>query len=316
MNVLAFPKQLVQEIGKDKVGQLSAAFSYGAIFSIGPLLLVLISVIGFIYGQEAAQGKLLSELSGTFGATTAKTIQDVVAHTHQSGGSALALILGIVGMLLGAAGITTQLQNSFNTIFSIVPDPDGGIKQTILVKLKNVLLVLTGGVLVAASLVASTIIISLGTSIQENLGLPPVALELLNNAISLATFIGVLFLLYKAVPDVVLPSKVVIVTAFYVSLLFIVGKIALSFIIGRNGAASAYGAAASLVSLLLWIYYSSQIIFIGAEGMKIYGYNRSLEYKPKRNNLHRTTLHVDSNDFRGRLVEAWARGFKKGSSKK
>ena len=136
MTIVGFIKDVFQSFGKDKVGQLSAAFAYSALFSIGPLLLVLVSVIGFIYGERATQGQLASQLSGTFGPDTAKTLQNVIAHTHQSGGGVLALVIGIIGMLLGAAGITTQLQNSFNSILCVVPDPKGGIKRTIYVKVR------------------------------------------------------------------------------------------------------------------------------------------------------------------------------------
>lgn len=310
--LVAFAKRVLQGFSKDKVGQLSAAFSYGAIFSIGPLLLVLISIAGLVFGARAAQGQLFSELAGVVGSDTARTIQSVVQHTHQSKSGVLALVLGAIGMLLGAAGITTQLQNAFNTILGVVPDPKGGIKRTIYVKLKNVVLVILGSLLVIASIIASVVLSSLGGKAQEYIGLPPLALELFNNLLSLAVFVLLLYVMYRTLPDVLVPRKIVVSTALFVSVMFLIGKVVLGFIIGRNGAASAYGAAASLVTLLLWIYYSGQIIFIGAEIMKVYGEDHGLTYKPKKFSLKRHTVEVDAKDLPGRMLEAWTHGFKKG----
>ncbi len=311
-----FIKQVIKEFGQDKVGQLSAAFSYGAIFSLGPLLLVMISIVGFVYGTEATQGKLYADLSSTVGGSAAKTIQDVIAHTRQSNSGILALLIGVIGMLLGASGISSQLQNSFNAIFGVVPDPKGGIKRTIYVKVKNVLLVIVGGIVVAASLVASSLVIGLGARIRQQVDFPAFGLEVLNNVISLSVFVLILYLLYRTLPDILVPRKIVLAAAFVISILFIVGKVVLGIIIGRNGATSAYGAAAALVSLLLWIYYSAQILFIGAEGMKVYGDQHAIAYQPKKFNLKRTTIHIDGDGLQGSLVRAWTRGFRKGASKK
>ena len=316
MALIRFLKQVFQAFGRDKVGQLSAAFAYGAIFSLGPLLLVLTSIIGFVYGQRAAEGKLFDQLSSAVGPSTAQTIQNAVAHAHHGGTGTIALIIGIVGMLLGASAITSQLQNSFDELLDVVPDPDAGIRRTIYVKFKNVLLVILGGIIVLASLVLSGIVASAGAGLQDHVGLPPFVFELLNDVVSLLIMTGLLYLLYRVIPDAIIPRRVLLITSLVVALLFTIGKVILAFIIGRNGTASAYGAAASLISLLLWIYYSGQILFLGAEGMKIYALNNSLDYRPKRYNIRRTTIHIDGRDMRSRLSEAWVRGYRKATNKK
>jgi membrane protein len=316
MAFYSFPKQVVQGMGNAKIGQLSAAFAYGAIFSIGPLLIVLISIIGFVYGQQASQGELLSKLSGTVGPDAAKTIQNLVAHTHKSGDGVFALIIGSIGALLGAAGITSQLQNAFNSILGVVPDPRGGIKRTIYVKVKNAALVVLAGVVVIVSLVISAILTGLGGKLQHQYGTPTVLLEMANNLLSLVILSAILYLLYRTVPDLVIPKKIAAGTALSITCLFVVGKFILAIIIGRNGTASAYGAAATLITLLLWIYYSGQILFIGALGMRVYGANHSLEYKSKKFSLKRTTVHIDGGKVKGSLVEAWVRGFNKGANRK
>ena len=140
-------------------------------------------------------------------------------------------------------------------------------------------------------------------------------LELANNLLSLAILTSILYLIYRVIPDVVVPKRVVLSTAAVITTLFVIGKIVLGIIIGRNGTASAYGAAASLITLLLWIYYSGQILFIGAEGIKVYGNLHSLDYRPKKFNLKRTTIHIDGSHGAAALTGAWVRGFKKGINK-
>lgn len=311
MTLIKFLKQIFEQAGRDKVGQLSAAFAYGTIFSLGPLLLVLISVIGLVYGQAAAEGQLYSQLEGVVGADTASMIQDMVANMHAAGNGILAIVIGAVGMLLGAAGITSQLQNSFNAILGVVPDPNGGIKRTIYVKVKNIFLVLSAGILLTVSILASAILTGVGETVQDNLGFPAFTLEILNNVLSLGMLTGSMYLIYRVLPDVVIPKKITFATAVMVAVLFVIGKIILTMIIGNNGTANAYGAAAALISLLLWVYYMGQIIFMGAEGMQVYGFNKSVDYKPKKFSYKRATFHLDGNTFHTRLAEAWLRGFRK-----
>jgi len=316
MAFYSFPKQVLQEFSKDNVGQLSAAFAYSALFSIAPLLLVLISIIGFVYGAQAAQGELFSKLSSVVGSDTAKTIQHVVASTHKSRNSVLALVIGSVGAILGAASLTSQLQNAFNGILGVVPDPKGGIKRTIYVKTKNALLIVLGGVVVLASLVISAIVTGLGSKLQQQFGTPTVLLEVFNNVLSLVILSFILYLLYRTVPDIVIPRKIAAATAMSITCLFVIGKFVLGYVIGRNATASAYGAAATLITLLLWIYYSGEILLIGAVGMQVYGANHALHYKPKRLSLKRTTVHIDSGSVKGGITEAWMRGFNKGANRK
>jgi membrane protein len=306
--MLGFLKQVFSEYSKDKAGQLSAAFAYIAVFSIGPLLLVLVSIVGFFYGQQAAEGKLRGQLSSVVGPDTAQTLQQLVAHTSHTGASVAALVFGIVGLILGAIGLTSQLQNSFNTIFRAAGDPKAGIKFMVYTKFKNIFVVGLAGLVAVVSVVLSALITGLGKG---------VGLEVLDILVSLAVFITVLYMVYRFLPDVVLPRWLVLKAAVTVGLLFLVGKFILGFIIGRNGTASAYGAAASLVVLLLWFYYTAQILLLGAEGIKVYGENRRVEFRPKRYAVRLKELDVHAKkDLRGRLLEAFSRGYKAKSSRK
>ncbi|MBC7581898.1 YihY/virulence factor BrkB family protein [Aeromicrobium sp.] len=309
MKLVSFIKQTFKEFSKDKVSQLSAAFAYVAIFSIGPVLLILISVIGLIYGDQAAQGQLADKLSGTIGADTAKTLQGVISSSQSSGSGVLALAIGIVGSLLGASAITGQLQTSLNTIFEVVPDPKAGFKRAIYVKLKNVGLIIAGSALVLASLVLSAFIAGLGKKIEDQFGIPAIALESINTVVSLTVFIGLIYALYRIVPDVRIPRKIVMTAALAVAVLFILGKIILGIVIGRNGTAGAYGAAASLITLLLWVYYSGQILYFGAEGVKVYCRTQGIGFNAKRFALKHETFTLDSQNGIGAIIESWHRGY-------
>jgi membrane protein len=317
VKLLRFCKKVFSEFGEDKAGTLSAAFAYIAIFSIGPLLLVLISIVGFVYGEKAASGQLFTQLRDIVGADAARSIQNAIAHTHNNGGGILAFIIGLFGTLLAAIGLSNNLQNSFDIIFNAVPNPKSNIKRTIYTKIKNITLLAGTGLVVIVSVVISTLVASLGNKLHETYNIPSLAIEFLNTGVSLIIFIAVLYLIYKFLPDVFIPNKIVLTASAVVAILFLVGKVLLAIIIGKNATASAYGTAASIIILLLWFYYIAQILLLGAEGIKVYGDNHALVYKAKRYTLKRMKLTIDLQDnIFGRSIERFAKGFEKGRTKK
>lgn len=312
MSLLRFLKQVIDEFGRDRAGQLSAAFSYVTIFAIAPMLLVAISVIGFFFGQKAVEGQLLGRLQEVVGSEAADTIQQAIINTYNSPNNLLAFVIGSVATILIAAALTTQLQNAFDTIFSVITDPKAGIKQIIYIRLKNAVVLIAGSLVIAISVLIGALISGLGTRLQDYLGIPGFTLQLLNIGVSFAVFVFILYLIYRVLPDVYLPRKVVLYTSLIIGVLFLVGKLVLGIIIGRNGAAGAYGAAASLIILLLWFYYTAQILFVGAEGMKVYLNNRGHIYKSKRYTLRQKTINITAkNDLRGRAAEGFAHNFTK-----
>jgi membrane protein len=301
-----FLKAVFSEFGRDKAGLLSSAFAYTAVFSIGPLLLVLVSIVGFIYGERAAQGQLAAQLSGAVGPETAKTLQNLIAHTNGTGKGVLGIIFGAVGLLLGAGAITGQLQNSFDIILRAQADPAAGIKFTIYTKLKNIVVVIVAALVALASVVVSAILTGSGGAVWE----------LLNTGVSFLIFIAVLYMIYRFLPDVSVPRGLALKVAAFVGLLFLIGKFILGFIIGRNGTAGAYGAAASVIVLLLWFYYTAQILLLGAEGIKVYATRHEIALPAKRLAVKKRSLDVIAKkDLRGRLLNAFARGYSNKSRK-
>jgi membrane protein len=312
MPLVSYLKQVFGEFGQDKIGTLSAALSYTALFAIAPVILVIVSIVGFFFGEKAVQGRIFNSLGDIIGPNAAHTIQNAIIHTHHSSHGTLAFAVGFIGTVLAAAALTNQLQNAFDTVFAVVPDPQAGIKQTLYSKVKNALILIFGSLIVAVSVLATALVSALGDSLKDNLGIPTITLQIINIAGSLAVFILILYLIYRYLPDVVLPRKIVFYTAVVIGVLSLIGKIVLGVVIGHNGTASAYGAAASLITLLLWFYYSGQILFLGAEGMKVYLNNRGYFYKPKKFTLRQKTvnIHVKKN-LPGRMAERFAHGFTK-----
>jgi len=304
-------KDLIAVYGQDRIGQLSAAFSYFTLFSIGPLLLVIISAAGFVLGPDAVNGQLASQLGSTFGPETAETIQSVVANTYQSNNGILGIVIGIVSLLLGATGLFGQLQNSFDQIFKVQPDPKEKLFNIVWPKIKGVLLLGIVSVLVVASVVVSTVISAIGQEAEQSLGLPPFVLQIINFAVS-AIIVGFLIgLLYKIIPNVVVPIKLAVTTGLVIGVLFSIGKALLGYIIGNNGTASAYGAAASLIALLLWVFYFGQIVFMGAEGMKIYGERHRVLFEPKKRAVKQKVFRTTVANPYAKFVEAFQRGLDK-----
>jgi membrane protein len=317
VKLFKFAKQVLGGYSEAKAGVLSAAFAYFTIFAIAPLLLVIISIVGFFLGEKAANGQLFSQISDIVGPAAARTIQNAITHTHESGAGTVALIVGIFGTILAAVGLANQLQNAFDTIFDVVPDPKSGLKRTIYTKLKNLVLLAGTGLVVIASVVLSTVVSALGHRLRDHFGVPAVAVESLNTVASFIIFVAILYLIYKVLPDVFIPKKIVLTASITVSLMFVVGKIVLGVIIGKNATASAYGAAASLIVLLLWFYYTAQILLLGAEGIKVYGDNRALVYKAKKYTLKRHSIDIDiKNGLAEKLIRQFSIGFKKRSNKK
>jgi membrane protein len=312
MRLIRYIKQVFEAFSADKGSQLSAALAYTGVFALAPLLIVIISVAGFLFGQKAAEGTLFANLTDVVGPKTADVIQHAIAHTYQSSHSGLAFAIGLIGSLLAAGALTAQLQNSFDTIFAVVPDPAGGIKRLIYTRIKNAITLVIGSLIVAASVILTAILSAAGARLGDHIGMPPGTLQVINILASLLVFIGLLYLIYRIIPDVRMPKAIVWWTAAIVGLLFLVGKVILGWVIGQNGTASAYGAAASLVTLLLWFYYTGQILLIGAEGMKVYANNHDIVYTSKRYTLKQKTINIKTkNNLAGRSTEKFARGFTK-----
>ena len=262
-------KDTFKEWSEDKASRLGAAIAYYTIFSLAPLLVVVIAVAGLVFGQKAVQGEIVGQIQGLIGHDGAQTIQTMIANANHPATSIVATIIGLVTLLLGATGLFGELQDSLNTIWEIAPKPRS-ILATVKEKFLSFTMVLGIAFLLLVSLVVSAGVSALGHFLGGLLPVSELVLQAINFAISFAIITLLFALIYKVLPDAEIDWHDVWIGAAVTSLLFAIGKLAIGLYLGHSGTSSTYGAAGSLVVLLLWVYYSSQILFFGAEFTQIY----------------------------------------------
>jgi membrane protein len=273
-------KDSFNEWKEDDALQLGAALSYYTIFSLAPMLLVVIGVAGIFWGPEAVRGQLVGQLSGLVGQQGGEAIQTMVANAGKHGNGVLATIIGLVTALFGATGVFSQLQSSLNRIWEVEAKPGQGIWSFVRTRLLSLGMVLGIGFLLLVSLV-----ISAGVAAMQNwaTGLMPgaeVLVRILTFVVSFALVTLLFAMIYKVLPDVKIAWRDVWIGAAVTSLLFTIGKFLIGLYLGRSSVASGYGAAGSVIIILLWIYYSSQILFFGAEFTQVYASHRGSRIEP------------------------------------
>jgi membrane protein len=263
-------KKTAQHWNNDNAARLAAALSYYTIFSIAPILIIAIAVAGFILGRQTVQTQLLAQIQSYVGKSAADLVRSMIQESNNLGASILATGLGTITLLLGASGLFGQLREALNAIWQVEPRPDGGLISTLSQRLLTFFMVLGVGLLLLVSLLLDT-----GISAVNHFSsgfLPGISLfwQIANQVVSFAIFVLMFALIYKILPDAEIAWNDVWLGAFVTSLLFSIGKYLIGFYLGREGTTSAYGAAGSLVLLLLWVYYSAQIFFFGAEFTQVY----------------------------------------------
>jgi membrane protein len=277
---------LLKEAGRewleDKAPRLGAALAYYTALSIAPLLVIAIFIAGMAFGKEAAQGYLLDQIRDLVGGQGGQAIETMLAHANQPRTGSLAAVLGMITLLAGAAGVVSQLQDALNTIWEVAPKPGRGVIGFLKDRFLSLAAVLGLGFLLLVSLVLSTVLTALAAFF---VGLMPAlapALEAVNFVVSLAVTALLFALIFKLLPDAKIAWGDVWVGAALTALLFTLGKFLLGFYLGRSGITSTYGAAGSLVALLVWVYYSAQIVFFGAEFTKAYANRFGSRIVPSR----------------------------------
>jgi membrane protein len=244
--------------------------AFYTIFSLAPVLIVAVSIAGFLFGARAAQGEIVRQFQGLMGTQGATAIETIIQSTHRPGLGVFATTAGLIAILIGASGAFNELQDAFNTIWKV----DGGAKgfwiATIRQRVFSLGLVVATGFLLLTSLVVTA---SLSATERFVGTLVPISVIVLGSMNFLFSFcmITILFaLIFKFIPSTTVPWRDVQMGAAVTSLLFTAGKAVIGFYLGHSALTSAYGAAASLVVFLVWIYYSAQILLFGAEMTHVY----------------------------------------------
>ena len=258
------------EFFDDRVPMLGAAVAYYTLFSLAPLLVVALAIAGFFFGPEASSGQLASTLGGLLGAQGAEAVQGMVARAYQPGAGVLAALLGIVALLFGAGGVFGQLQVAMDTIWDVKRRKGRGVKGFVKDRFFSFAMVLGVGFLLLVSLVVTALLSLMGDALSATLPGGEALWQVLNFLISLAILSLLFALLFKVVPDVEVAWRDVLVGGFLTALLFTAGKLLIGLYLGRGTVGSVYGAAGSLVIVLVWVYYSAQIFFLGAEFTQVY----------------------------------------------
>ena len=266
-------KETFQEWQSDKVPLWAAALAYYTAFSLAPLLVIAIAIAGAVFGQEAARGEVVGQIQGLVGKQGAEAIQAMLQNTQQPGsGGTVATIVGIAALLLGASGVFGQLQDALNAIWGVQPKPGRGMKFFIQNRFMSFAMVLVIGFLLLVSLLLSAGLAAFSAFVGHFF--PDVAIigRILNFVISFGVMIVLFALIYKVMPDVKVPWRYLWTGAIVTALLFNIGKFLIGMYLGSGSVSSTYSAAASLGIILLWVYYSAQILLLGAEFTKVYAY--------------------------------------------
>jgi membrane protein len=260
--VLHILKSAFKGFGKDECGTRAAALAYSTIFALPPLLILVVTIAGRVWGPEQVQQAIEGQFSGMVGSDAAKQIHDMVAHGRASkGGGLLGTILGIVGLIIGATGAFVALQDALNHAWEVKPDPKhGGIKNFIMKRVLSFGMVLGLGFLVAVSLALSAGISAFTSSFGG--GAVAYVIDIVLSLVILSALFGALF---KFLPDAKLEWKDVLVGGLATAVLFVIGKFAIGLYLGHSKPGDSFGAASAFAVLLVWIYYSGMIVLFGAE---------------------------------------------------
>jgi membrane protein len=275
-------KKTLSDWMDDNAMRLGASLSFYTVWSIGPLFLVIVSVAGLVFGRDAAQGKVVDAMSGLMGPAGAKSIQDAIVSANDTGHSLMANVVGVALLLVSASGVFGELKSSLNTVWNVVPKP-GSFLVTLKERFFSLTFVLGTGFLLLVSLLLDAALAAIGTQLEAVVP----AGEVLGHAIHFVVSLGVTTLLFalmfKIIPDARIRWKDVWLGGFVTAVLFTVGQFGIGLYLGKTSIGSAYGAASSLMIVLVWIFFSSCILFLGAEFTKVYAGMYGSRIEPTEN---------------------------------
>jgi membrane protein len=279
LSPLGLVKESFSEWQRDKASRLAAALAYYTAFSIAPLLLLIISVAGIFLGDEAAQGTIFFQLQGLLGPEAAGFFQSAIAHSREPGASSISAVIGIATLIWSAGNVFGQLQDALNTIWEVQPAPSG-IVGTVKRRIVPLSMVLGVGFLLLVSLALSAGISAVGSFLGDILPGSNAFWQVVNAVMSLAIITFLFAAIFKILPDAEVRWSDVWIGAIVTSLLFVIGKTLIGLYLGHASVGSTYGAAGSLLVFLVWVYYSAQILFFGAEFTQVYARARGSRIVP------------------------------------
>jgi membrane protein len=286
-NGLTILKAALNGFINDLALKYSASLAYYTIFSLGPMLLLLISLAGIFLAKDAVQGRVFHEINGIVGNDAAQQIQDMIRRLEMSGKSTISLIIGVVTLIIGATTVFAEIQESINIIWQVKSKPKKGWVKLLKNRLLSGSMIVTLGFLLLVSFIVNGVLLALSDYLKTFL--PEVTVVLFNilNVVISFIVIAVLFgVIYKVLPDAKIRWREVRSGAIFTAVLFMIGRLLIGLYIEKTGGGSAFGAAGSLIVILLWIYYTAAILYFGAEFTRAYADFYGIKIEPAEFAVH------------------------------
>lgn len=258
----------------DRAMSLGAAIAFFTVFSLAPILLAAIAVAGLAFGREAAQGAVVAELGGLVGEKESSALETMIVSASNVGSGIIGTAVGIVTFLLLVTGAIVELQDDLNIIWKAKMPETYGVMSFIKTRLLSMALVLGIGFLLLVSLIIDAGLSALGSYLESSFSGATVILQILNNIVAFSIAMLLFAMIFKLLPAVTITWHDVWTGSLVTAVLFTLGKFLIGYYLGKSNVASSYGAAASVITILLWIYYSSLILLYGAEFTKAYAESR------------------------------------------
>jgi membrane protein len=277
-------KTAFQEWNQDKAARLAAALAYYTLFSIAPLLILVIAIAGLFFDSAAVREQIMSQVQSLIGGSGAEFVSTVLDNANRPGGNSgwIASIISVVLLLIGATGVLTQLQLSLNTIWNVEARPDIGFMNIVRKRLLSLGMIVVIGFLLLVSLVLSSVIAGFSEYLSNLAPGLDTLVQIVNFVVSFGITMLLFAMIFKYLPDVVITWSDVWFGAAATAILFSLGKFLIGLYLGNSSFGSSYGAAGSVIVLLLWVFYSAQILFYGAELTQVYGRRFGSQIQPNR----------------------------------
>lgn len=267
----------------DNCLKLSASLSYYTIFALAPLLLIVMSLAGFFFGSEAASGEIYNQLNGVLGSDSAMQVQQIIANIQARQATTSGAIIGGLILFVGASGVFTEIQGSINYIWSVKAKPKKSWRKFLINRLLSFSLVLGLGFLLLVSLIISTVLSLLSSKLSEHFPNSTVLLfHLVNGAIVFVIITGLFMVIFKVLPDARISWRDALVGSLFTALLFLGGKYLIGLYLQKSNLDVTYGTAASIIIILTWVYYSSVILYFGAEFTRMFALYSGHGIQPKK----------------------------------
>jgi membrane protein len=276
--VFDFIKEVFSDFSDDKALKYSASLSYYTVFSIAPILILIISIFGIVFGREAVQNQIFGQINGLVGNEAAAQVQDMIGKTHRAGNNLFASIISAIILVIGATGIFGEIQDSINSIWGLKSKPKRGFIKVILNRLISFSLIISLGFILMVSLVLNAVIAFVSERLAQVFpGSGTAFVTIIDQLLSFVIISFMFAVIFKVLPDAKIKWRDVSKGAILTGVLFILGRYLISLYVAKSEVATVYGAAGSIIIIMVWVYYTAVILYFGAEFTKVY----SIKYGSK-----------------------------------